>query len=400
MSTSPIHSPYILVGGGMTADAAVDGIRSVDADGPVTLITAEPHPPYNRPPLSKMLWKGAPERVIWRKTEEKGVDLVTDTSVSAIRPDTRTIETSRGQSYTYDALLLATGGSARRLSFRHPRLQYYRTLDDYRRLADRATGGAHIAVIGAGFIGTEIASCLLEKKCRITLIFPEAGIGARVFPQSLRDRLHRDFEEAGVQIRAGCSVDQVSGSADQPVLQVSDGSECRCDAAVAGIGIEPETGLAEAAGLPVDDGICVDERFRTSDPAIFAAGDVASLPHPATGERVRIEHEDHALRSGRCAGQNMAGADTPYNHTPIFYSGFLSHFYEAVGHLDASLRMIEDWKDGPGSEGAVFYLRDDVVAGVLLWNAGGLADRAKTLLGQSANIEELKTWRERHASQG
>ena len=179
------HYPYLIVGGGMTADAAVRAIRAADPNGAVGLISTEPHPPYARPPLSKGLWKGDPESGIWRGTDSIDVTLRLGRRVTAIDPKAQTVTDDQGEVTRYGTLLLATGGSPRRLPIEDDQIIYFRTYDDYRRLRALANERQRFAVLGGGFIGTEIAAALRMAGREVVMLVPEAGLGARVFPADL-----------------------------------------------------------------------------------------------------------------------------------------------------------------------------------------------------------------------
>src|SRR5213593_5190084 len=194
---------YLIVGGGMTADAAAQGIREVDANGTIGLVGAEPHPPYNRPPLSKALWKGDPESSIWRGTDQAGVDLLLGRRVTAIDAAARTVTDNTGQVLRFGKLLLATGGTPRRLSLGTDQVIYYRTYDDYRRLRELAGHDLRFAVIGGGFIGSEIAAALRLQDRTVTMLVPEPGLGARVFPADLSGFLVDFYRGKGVEMRTG-----------------------------------------------------------------------------------------------------------------------------------------------------------------------------------------------------
>ena len=177
------HFTYLIVGGGMTADAAVRGIRAVDASGSIGLISTEPEPPYNRPPLSKKLWTGKPFDSIWRKTEARGATLFLGRTAQTLDPANKRVVDEQGTVYTYDKLLLATGSTPRRLAFGGDQVIYFRTVQDYRRVRDVAERGQHFAVIGGGFIGSEMAAALAMNGKQVTMIFPDEAIGARVYPR-------------------------------------------------------------------------------------------------------------------------------------------------------------------------------------------------------------------------
>ncbi|HEU5299060.1 MAG TPA: FAD-dependent oxidoreductase [bacterium] len=372
---------YLIVGGGMTADAAVRGVREVDRAGSIGMLSAEAHPPYNRPPLTKGLWKGQPEGQIWRGTEEHDGHVHLNRRAVQLDPNRHTVTDDQGEKYRYEKLLLATGGTPRRLPFGGDRFIYYRGFDDYRRLRELTDRGRRFAVIGGGFIGSEIAAALAMNGQSVVMLFPEEGIGARIFPSSLSRFLNDYYREKGVEVRAGEAATGFEGKGPTGgILRTKEGATIEADAVIAGIGIEPNVELARAAGLRVEDGVVVDEHLRTSRPEIFAAGDVASFPNPALG-RLRVEHEDNANTMGTMAGRNMAGRDEPYRHLPFFYSDLFDLGYEAVGQFDSRLQTVEDWKE-PFREGVIYYLRDGRVRAVLLWNVWEQVEHARALIAE------------------
>jgi NADPH-dependent 2,4-dienoyl-CoA reductase/sulfur reductase-like enzyme len=372
---------YLIVGGGMTADAAAQGIREVDAAGAIGLISAEPHGPYNRPPLSKGLWKGDPETNIWRSPPE-GTDVVLNTRIVSLNPRGKRATDDNGKTYAFEKLLLATGGTPRRLPGDARRVIYYRTFDDYRRLREVAAGGTRFAVIGGGFIGSEVAAALRMQGCEVDMIVPEQGLGARVFPADLSAFLVDYYRGKGVEMRIGEGVKSLRDRDGKATVETTLGKEVTADLAVAGLGIVPNTDLAEQSGLRVDNGIIVDEYLRTSAPDIYAAGDVANFYNPVLGTRMRVEHEDNANTMGKAAGRSMAGAMEPYEHLPFFYSDLFELGYEAVGDLDSRLESVSDWKQ-PFREGVIYYLKAGRVRGVLLWNTWGQVDAARALIAES-----------------
>ena len=374
-----VHYRYLIVGGGMTAHAAVRGIRELDGSGTIGLISAEPDPPYARPPLSKALWKGQPIDSIWLKTAEMGVEFHLGCRTAKLDPKTKRLHDDRGREYSFTALLLATGGSPRRLPRAGDGVTYFRTLEDYRRLRALAVQHKTFAVIGGGFIGSEIAAALAMQGCQVTMLFPEAGIGARLFPWDLAGFLVDYYREKGVDVRPGESVTGLVRHGARTAIQTQSGAPITVDVVVAGLGIVPEIALAQEAGLAVQDGIVVDQRLRASHPDIFAAGDVARFPAPALGAHLRVEHEDNALTMGRAAGRAMAGDSTTYTHPPFFYSDLFDLGYEAVGELDPRGEIVADRKE-PYREGVVYYLRSGRVRGVLLWNVWGQVDAARVLI--------------------
>lgn len=379
------HYSYLIVGGGMTGDAAARAIRETDPSGAVGLISAEPHPPYARPPLSKGLWKGEPEAAIWKGTEAAGVDLRLGRRVTAIDTRRKSVTDAHGEVVSYDRLLLATGGTPRRLPLDTDQIIYFRTYDDYRRLQALANERLRFAVLGGGFIGSEIAAALQLAGRDVTMLVPEDGIGARVFPVDLSRALVADYREQGVEVRTREGLAGLTPRAGKVVLRTTGGHDLPVDVVVAGLGIQPNVALAEQAGLRVDNGIVVDERLRTSVPDIFAAGDVANFFNPALGTRMRVEHEDNAATMGAAAGRAMAGQGSPYTHLPFFYSDLFALGYEAVGELDPRYETIADWKE-PFREGVVYYVKDGRVRGVLLWNTWGQVDAARDLIAEPGPI--------------
>jgi len=371
--------PYLIVGGGMTADAAARAIREADPKAPIGMIGAETHPPYNRPPLSKALWKGDPEDSIWRGTDQARVDLVLGRRVTAIDPAARTVTDHTGAVFRFGKLLLATGGTPRRLPLGTDQVIYYRTYDDYRRLRELARHDLRFAVIGGGFIGSEIAAALRLQGRTVTMLVPEPGLGARVFPTDLSAFLVDFYRGKGVEMRTGEGLAGLEHRGGKVVVKTTTTKEFTADVLVAGLGIVPNVETAEQAGLRVDNGIVVDEWLRTSHPDIYAAGDVANFPSAALGRHVRVEHEDAANTMGRAAGLAMAEQGDPYRHLPFFYSDLFELGYEAVGDTDARLETVADWKE-PFREGVVYYLADGRVRGVLLWNTWGQVDHARALI--------------------
>jgi 3-phenylpropionate/trans-cinnamate dioxygenase ferredoxin reductase subunit len=376
-----VSAKYLIVGAGMTGDAAVHGIREKDEDGAIVVVGAEVDPPYNRPPLSKALWKGEPFDSIWREKDAGATRLRLGREIRRLDLAARTALDDEGETYTFEKLLLATGGSVRRFPFPDEGVLYYRRASDYRALRAFAEKGGRFAVVGGGFIGTEVAAALAMNGRHVTMLFPDAAIGARVYPADLARFLVDYYREKGVDVRPGQAIAGVRTKGERHVLTTGSGQEVEADAVVAGIGITPNTALAEAAGLTVANGIEVDELLRTSAPDVYAAGDVASFASPALGRRVRVEHEDNANTMGRTAGRNMAGAGEPYHHLPFFYSDLFDLGYEAVGELDARLETVSDWKTR-FREGVVYYLAAGRVRGVLLWNVWGQVDAARALIAE------------------
>jgi NADPH-dependent 2,4-dienoyl-CoA reductase/sulfur reductase-like enzyme len=373
---------YLIIGAGMTADAAAKSIRKADANGSIGIVGDEADAPYERPPLSKALWKGdKPVESVDLDTARAEATLHLGRRAGARDRAAHTVTDAHGDSYRYRRLLLATGATPRRLGFSGERVVNYRTLADYRRLRELAQRGAHIAVVGGGFIGSELAASLASVGCKVTMLVPGAAIGSGRYPPALARFLNDYYREHGVELRPGTRVTGGSTSATGVELALADGSSLAADAVVAGLGVTPNVELAKAAGLDVGDGIIVDERLRTNDPDVWAAGDVANFHNVALGLRHRVEHESAAVGQGHHAGRAMAGSDEPYTKTPFFYSDLFDLGYEAVGLLDDRLEIVEQWVQ-PFREGVVYYLDAGRVRGVLLWNVWGQVDAARDLVAE------------------
>jgi 3-phenylpropionate/trans-cinnamate dioxygenase ferredoxin reductase component len=368
----------------MTGDAACRGIRDHDSEGTIGILGAEPHEPYARPPLTKGLWKGKDESSVFRGTPELGVDLRTARRVVALDLNAGVATDDAGEEHTYEKLLIATGGTPRKLPSGGEGVIYYRTLDDYRRLRKLAGDGVRVAVIGGGFIGSEISAALALNGCAVTMLFPDAGIGAKLFPAELSKFVNDYYREQGVTVLPGEVVSEASGTS----VETESGTTIEADAVVAGLGIVPATELAEAAGLDVDDGVLVDEYGHVSGrDDVFAAGDVARFPVRVLGGTRRVEHEDHANTHGRVVGANMAGADTPYDHLPFFYSDLFDLGYEAVGDVDSRLDQVAEWVE-PNRKGVVAYVdAAGRASGFLLWDVWDKVDSARELIASGTVVD-------------
>jgi NADPH-dependent 2,4-dienoyl-CoA reductase/sulfur reductase-like enzyme len=373
------HYKYLIIGGGLAGDAATRGIRELDQDGSIGMISQEPDPPYMRPNLSKGLWKGRPMEKIWRNTEERNVDMHLGRTVNQLDPARKSVKDDEGKEYTYDKLLIATGGSPIHLPFGGDDILYYRNLQDYLELRKWTEEGKRFLVIGGGFIGSEIAAALTMVGQQVVMVFLEEAISGLVFPNDLAHYLNDYYREKGVEVVPNDSVASVEKEGDRYKVRTKSGQDFEVDGVVAGIGIRPDVKLAEEAGLEVDNGIVVNERLETSAPDIYAAGDAANFYHFGLGKRTRVEHEDNAVKMGKVAGRNMAGGTDVYDYTPMFYSDLFDLGYEAVGELNSELETVTDWQE-PFQKGTIYYLQDGQVRGVLLWNVWDKVDEARALM--------------------
>lgn len=375
------HYRYLIVGGGLTGDAAVRGIRELDSEGSIGMFSLEPDPPYVRPNLSKGLWKGRPVEKIWLNTQGLGAELHLRRKIVQLDPRGKSVCDDRGDVYKYDKLLLATGGSPIQLPFGDDHIIYYRDFQDYQRLRTLSERGEQFLVIGGGFIGSEIAAALTMVGKKVGMVFPEGAIGAKIFPSDLSHFLNDFYRQKGVELVPDDLVASMEQTEERYTVRTRSGRAFEVDGVVAGIGIRPNVELAQQAGLKIENGVVVDEHLRTSASDIYAAGDVANFFHSVLGKRVRVEHEDNAVQMGKKAGRNMAGADESYTHVPMFYSDLFELGFEAVGELSSKLETVSDWQE-PFKKGVVYYLEGDRLRGVLLWNVWDSVPAARALLAE------------------
>ena len=374
--------PYLIIGGGMTGDAAAKAIRELDKNAEITIIGAEQHPPYKRPPLSKGLWKDAALDSIWLKTKDKNINLILGTRISTLDTIHKQVIDEQGNRYGYNKLLIATGGTVRKLPFGGDAILYYRYLDDYFTLSKDAEDKQHFTVLGGGFIGSEIAAGLRMRGKDVSMVFPETGIGALVYPYGLSQFINEYYREKGIQVLTGESAKELLQDQKRWRL-ITDHYNLLTDRVVGGIGIKPDVELAEKAGLKIDKGILVNETLQTSANDVYAAGDVASIYNTVLNKQLRYEHEDNAIKMGTAAGKNMVGLATRYDtNLPYFYSDLFELGYEAVGTLDSRLEIFEDWQE-KYKKGVIYYLNAGKVQGVLLWNVWGQVKAAREIIRET-----------------
>jgi NADPH-dependent 2,4-dienoyl-CoA reductase/sulfur reductase-like enzyme len=387
-----------VVGGGLAAASAVDELRSNGHDGSIDVFCGEPHLPYERPPLSKSVLLGEAEEASvfvhdqgWY--DERDVTLHLGTAVTGLDLGRRVV-TADGVSVDFDRLLLATGASPRRLAMADEsggRVAYLRTIEDNRRLRDAFGSAGRIVIIGGGWIGLEVAAAARTAGAEVTVVemqdLPLQGVlgpeVARVFAG-----LHRDH---GVDLRLGAGVDGIDGRADGTSdVRLTDGSSLPADLVVVGIGVQPEVGLARAAGLAVDDGVLVDARLRTSDPHVFAVGDIAGHDHPVLRRRVRVEHWDNAIHQARAAVRVMMGGDEPYERLPYFFTDQYDLGMEYVGSVgpdgydEVVLRG-----DVEGRVFSAFWLRGGRVLAAMHANDWDLIDPIRGIVGREVDRARL-----------
>ena len=366
----------VVVGGGLAAGKALEALRDAGFDGRVVLVAQEQHLPYERPPLSKGYLLGDQEldstfvhADAWY--DEHGIDLRLGITATAVDVERHTVTVGE-EDLGYDRLLIATGASVRRLPAAHESdapVSYLRTIEDSVRIKAGLLPARRVTVIGGGWIGLEVAAAARTAGCEVavveTLELPLVRVlgpeVARVFAE-----LHRSH---GVDLRTNASISAVESDADATVVHLDDGSTLESDLIVVGVGVTPNAGLAETAGLEMENGVVVDEWLRSSHPDVFAAGDVANAYHPRLERHLRVEHWDNAIEQGITAARNMVGAEQPYDRLPYFFTDQYDLGMEYVGSV------------GPDGYDEV-VLRGDVPGGVFtaFWLKGG-----KVLAGMHAN---------------
>jgi len=365
---------YLIVGGGLAGGKACQGIRDVDQDGSVGLITGEEHPPYHRPPLSKGFLKGEAdlEKVYLDPEEayrEMDVDLIEGVWVESIQPDDKTITLDNGDLVGYDRLLLATGGRANRLPLWGSELDgvfTLRNIEDARQIREAAGPNVRALVLGGSFIGAEVTASLAQMGTMVVEIFPEARLLEHIAPEELSAHLQDMFESHNVRVLPGTVAESLEGERAVRRAVLDTGERLDIDLVVMGVGIKLNSQLAQDAGLEVrqDGAVVVDEYLRTANPDIFAAGDVTAYPDPQKDQLLHVEHWDVARGQGRTAGRNMAGKEQPYQDTPYFFSDMFEFSFEVWGDLTSWDDVIRrgDLEDGGF---AYYYFDQGRLAGVL-----------------------------------
>jgi 3-phenylpropionate/trans-cinnamate dioxygenase ferredoxin reductase component len=370
---------FVIVGASLAGAKAAEELRERGFDGRVVLIGAEPERPYERPPLTKDYLRGESERDKAhvhpeRWYDDQAVELMTSVTVQLIDAQRSRVVFDDGSDLAYDALLLATGAEPRRLSVPGAELEgvyYLRTLADCDALRRRLQPGARVAVVGAGWIGSEFAASARQLDLEVSVIDPLALPNERIFGEQV-GAFYRDVHvRHGVEMLLGRGVEAFEGDGTVARVRLTDGTSVDCDFAVIGVGVAPRTALAQEAGLNVDNGVVVDERLVTSVPNIFAAGDVANAWHPFFARRIRVEHWANALNQGPAAARSMLGRDVSYERIPYFFSDQYDVGMEYSGYA-------ERWDE------VVFRGNPDDGEFVAFWLADG-----RVLAGMNVNVWDV-----------
>lgn len=338
---------YLLIGGGLASSQAAKQLREKDPDGSITLVGDEPHPPYDRPPLSKEFLRGEKprEQLFFDPPQyfaDQRVALRLGTAVRALDGAAKTATLATGETIAFEKALIATGGRPIRLKAGgdDPRVHYLRTMEDAAGIAADASPGSRAVIVGAGFIGLEVAASLTQRGVQVTVIETAPQIWPRFADAALAGFFQTYCAQKGVVFHTGDTVVEIRTHARGRDVLTHGGRALPCDVVCVGIGIIPNVELAAGAGLRVDDGVTVNEYLETSHPDIYAAGDVANYPDPYFGKRRRVEHWGHAEYCGMLAGQNMAGARTAYDLLTYVWSDLFDLHLEFAGDESEHDRML------------------------------------------------------------
>jgi 3-phenylpropionate/trans-cinnamate dioxygenase ferredoxin reductase subunit len=392
------RDPMVVVGGGLAGGKAVETLRDEGYDGPVVLVTEEPERPYERPPLSKDYLIGGKEREVIYVHEpgwydEDGVELRTGVRAVGLDPAGHAVELDGGERLPYRAVLLATGAAPRRLRVPGADLDGVLTLrsaaDSDRLKAELSPGDKQVVVVGAGWIGLEVAAAARSYGNEVTVVEPQPAPLRQVLGDEIGGvfaQLHRDN---GVDLRLNTGVSEFRGDGHVRAVVTDGGQEIPADLVVVGIGVAPRTELAEAAGLDVDNGVVVDSALRASAPDVFAAGDIASWLHPRYGRHIRVEHWANALNGGPAAAKAMLGQDVVYDRLPYFFTDQYDLGMEYSGLGGADQRVVTRG-DVDGREFVAFWLDGDRVRAAMNVNVWDVTDDLQALIRADGPVDDAR----------
>jgi 3-phenylpropionate/trans-cinnamate dioxygenase ferredoxin reductase subunit len=392
MSTSPT---FVIVGGGLAGAKAAEALHEEGFDGRVVLLGEEDVAPYERPPLSKDYLRGdAGRESIWALEEgwyeAHGVELRTGTRVDELALASSEVVLAGGERIGFDRLLLATGSAARRLPVPGAELDgvhLLRTVEESDRLREALQPGVRVVVIGAGWIGCEVAATARQRGAEVAIVAPEDVPLERVLGPEVGAVYREVHASHGVELVLGTGVEAIEGNGHVTGVRTSGGRTLDADLVVVGVGAAPRTELAEAAGLKVEDGVLVDDRLRTSAETVFAAGDIARAQHPLFGESVRVEHWGTALEQGPAAARNMLGRDLAYDRIPYFFSDQYDVGMEYAGHALTYDRVV--FRGDPSTfEFLAFWMRGNRVAAGMNVNVWDVNEDIQALVRSEASVDD------------
>ncbi len=390
-------STLLVIGGGLAGAKAAEGAREGGFDGRIVLVAEEAHDPYERPPLSKEVLRGDKEPDSARVHEagyygEHSIELVSGDPVTSLDAGGKRAQLRGGGSIAFDAAVLATGAAPRRLPVPGADLSgvhYLRTVDDSLALQGAIKRASRVAVIGAGWIGSEVAASAKQMGADVVLIEPLQVPLYRVLGSEVGGVFSGLHSDHGVAMRLGVGVEKLEGGSAVEQVVLADGRVEPADLVVVGIGVAPRVELAEAAALDIDDGVVVDELLQTSAPGVYAAGDIANAWHPHYQRRIRIEHWANALNQGAAAGANASGDPQPYTRLPYFFSDQYDLGLEYVGYASADDAVVIRGDLGK-REFIAFYHRDGVVTAGMNVNVWDVVEDIRAIITAGRAVDPAK----------
>ncbi|MBN1980661.1 MAG: NAD(P)/FAD-dependent oxidoreductase [Chitinivibrionales bacterium] len=384
---------YIIIGGGIAGVSAIKGIRELDTRGSILLMNRESSLPYTKPLLTKGLLMGKKridEIYIQKQAfyDQQNVTVAYNLAAVSIDPHAKTVTASNGKQYAYSKLLLATGGTPRKLDALAPysrHVHYFRSLDDYNSLIEAIAPAKRVLVIGGGFIGTEIAAALSQKQVVVTMLFPEAWPCAAIFPEVCGTFMIKLFREHQITILSQDQGIRYERKGSAILTHTKNAATIESDVIVVGIGTVPVVELAKSADLALERGIRTDQYLRTSNDAIYAAGDNTAFFNPSTHSYKLVEHWQNAAKQGRIAGKNMAGGNESYQHQSFFATELFDVSLKVIGEAGASMTTRIDWHE-EYKRGVIYYLCGEQLSGIMLWNFSDQVDTARFLLEEKSGV--------------
>ena len=385
----------VIIGCGQAGGQAAASLRQEKYDGPITMIGQEPYIPYQRPPLSKQYLSGEQEKEKLSLRQEsfyseKEINLKLETSVLSLDPHKKELQLENDETVTYDKLLIATGGRPRKLEVDGHTLKgihYLRNIDDVDAIKTQMSTSQNLVIVGGGYIGLEVASVAIKRGLTVSVLEMESRILERVTTEEMSAFYHQLHTDEGVNILTSTQAKAFKGSETVESVVCGD-HEIPADLVIVGIGILPNTEMAEAAGLETNNGLVVDEHCRTSNEHIFAAGDCTNHPNPILNRRLRLESVPNAMEQGRVAASNMLGGSKSYASMPWFWSDQYEHKLQMVGFSKDSDQSIVRG-DMESKSFTVFYLKDDSIIAADSVNNPKEFMASKQLVGKKASIEAL-----------
>jgi 3-phenylpropionate/trans-cinnamate dioxygenase ferredoxin reductase subunit len=387
------RATFVIVGGGLAGSVAAGTLRAGGFEGRIVLVGDEVHLPYSRPPLSKAVLRGESDSDVCNLRSaqwyaDHDIDLELGVRADVVDPHDRVVVLESGRRIGYDKVLLATGGRARALDvpgFRLDGVHTLRTLDDSLAVRSQLRPGARVIVVGAGFIGAEVAASARMLGCEVTM-FEIADVPlSRVLGAEVGRRYAAIHREEGVELHTGIALARIEGNGRVERVVATDGAVYDADIVIAGVGIAPDVGTATSSGIDVGNGIIVDERCETSVPDVFAAGDVALHPNPILGQIIRVEQWQNAQHQGAAAARNMLGHHEPFAEVPWFWSDQYDVNLQMAG-LPAASDDVVFRGDNTGRAFSVFYLRAGVLAAVVGLNRTKDVSHGRRLIHEHATV--------------